>query len=48
MIRELDRVWFGLLCATHRWLVRRGRAYCDRENLRQFRRFINQQNPRLN
>ena len=48
MIRKLDKLWFRLLGMVHRWTIRRGQAYCDREKLRQFRRFINRQNPRLN
>ena len=40
MIRKLDQLWFRLLCATHRWLVRRGQAHCRREKQRRFYRLL--------
>jgi len=48
MIRELDRLWFRLLLAAHRWLVRRGLAHCEREKERRFWRFMDRQNHLLN
>ncbi|HLP76879.1 MAG TPA: hypothetical protein VK327_08160 [Candidatus Paceibacterota bacterium] len=40
MIRKLDRLWFRLLAVTFRWLLRRGQAHCQREQVRRFRRHL--------
>lgn len=48
MIRELDKLWFQLLCATHRWLVQRAKAHSQREKVRRFRRHLAWQNKALN
>ncbi len=40
MIRELDKLWFKLLCAMHRWLVQRAKAHSQRERVRRFRRHL--------
>lgn len=48
MIRKLDKLWFRLLGATHRWLVRRAQAHGRREKMRRFRRLMARQKPALN
>ena len=48
MIRELDKLWFQLLRAAYRWLVRRADAHCRREKLRRFRRIMAWQKNFLN
>jgi hypothetical protein len=48
MIRKLDKLWFQLLCATYRWLVRRAKAHSQREKVRRFRRHLARQNKVLN
>ncbi len=48
MIRELDKVWFQLLYAAHRWLVLRAKAHSQREKVRRFRRHLAWQNKALN
>lgn len=48
MTRKLDRLWFQLLCATHRWLVRRAQAHSQREKVRRFRRHLAWQKSVLN
>lgn len=40
MIRKLDKLWFRLMCATYRWLVRRAQAHCQREKQRRFQRLM--------
>jgi hypothetical protein len=48
MIRKLDKLWFELLRATYRWLVRRAKAHSQREKVRRFRRHLAWQNTSLN
>jgi hypothetical protein len=48
MIRKIDRLWFELLRAMYRWLVRRAQAHCHREKMRRFRRLLAWQNHHLN
>lgn len=48
MIRELDRLWFQLLFALHRWLVQRAKAHSQREKVRRFRRHLAWQKSMLN
>lgn len=48
MIRKLDKLWFRLLCATYRWLVRRAQAHSRREKWRRFRRHLEWQRSALN
>jgi hypothetical protein len=40
MIRTLDKLWFRLLQAIYRWMVRRAEAHCRREKERRFRRIL--------
>ena len=44
MIRTLDKLWFRLLQAIYRWMVRRAEAHCRREKERRFRRLMSAQN----
>ena len=48
MIRKLDKLWFRLLGATHRWLVRRAQAHNRREKMRRFWRVLSRQKAALN
>jgi len=48
MIRKFDKLWFRLLGVVHRWTIRRGRAHCQREKLRRFRRLMAWQKSVLN
>jgi hypothetical protein len=48
MIRSLDLLWFRLLQAMHRWMVRRAAAHCRREKQRRFSRVLQWQNHNLN
>jgi hypothetical protein len=48
MIRKLDKLWFRLLGATYRWLVRRAKAHGRREKMRRFRRHLAWQKAALN
>jgi len=44
MIRSLDKLWFRILQAMYRWLVRRAEAHSRREKQRRFRRQMQWQN----
>ena len=48
MLRKLDKLWFELLRATYRWLVRRAQAHCHREKMRRFKRHLAWQKTHLN
>ncbi|HOC57306.1 MAG TPA: hypothetical protein PKI20_16930 [Verrucomicrobiota bacterium] len=60
MIRRLDKVWFGLLGKTHRWIlcqvaahyrremVRGAEAHRRLEAVRRLERHVASQNPNLN
>ena len=48
MLRQIDKLWFELLRATYRWLVRRAEAHCRREKHRRFKRLMEWQNNHLN
>jgi len=44
MIRSLDKLWFQILQAMYRWLVRRAEAHSRREKQRRFLRLMQWQN----
>jgi hypothetical protein len=48
MMRKLDRCWFRVLAAAHRWMVRRAQAHYRREKMRRFRKFLAWQKAHLN
>jgi hypothetical protein len=48
MMCKLDKLWFKLLCATYRWLVRRAQAHSRREKMRRFQRHLAWQRNILN
>jgi hypothetical protein len=48
MIHKLDKLWFRTLGKVHRWTLRKGKAHCQREKLRRFRRLMENQNCHLN
>jgi len=48
MIQRLDRLWFRLLGAVYRRVVRGGRAHSRRETMRRFRRQLERQRWDLN
>ncbi|GEM_PF-2693264 len=48
MIRELDKLWFRLMQAMYRWLVRQAEAHCRREKQRRFRRLMAWEKNHLN
>jgi hypothetical protein len=48
MIRKLDKLWFRLLGALFRSVLRCGQAHCRREKMRRFRRHLAWQKAHLN
>ena len=48
MMRRLDNLWFRVLAAAYRWIVRRLNGHCRRKTLRCFRRHLACQKPHLN